>query len=56
MTTKLHGISSMATRHVLAEWAAAYAARGGVQVEVESVGGVDAAKRVARTPWANGLV
>lgn len=47
MTTELHGISSMATRHVLAEWAAAYAAQGGVQVQVESVGGVDAAKRVA---------
>ena len=37
----------MATRQVLAELAAAYRARSGVQVAIESVGGVDAAKRVA---------
>ena len=36
----------MATRQVLAELAQAYAAGGGSQAEIESVGGVDAAKRV----------
>lgn len=44
--TTLTGISSMATRQVLAEMAAAYEQRTGVQVKLESVGGVDAAKRV----------
>nr|WP_205959629.1 substrate-binding domain-containing protein [Ramlibacter humi] len=43
----LRGISSMATRQVLAELAAAYRENAGVQVDIESVGGVDAAKRVA---------
>lgn len=37
----------MATRLVLSELANAYAARSGVAVHIESVGGVDAAKRVA---------
>lgn len=36
----------MATRAVLAELAAAYAQRAGDEVAIESVGGVDAAKRV----------
>lgn len=36
----------MATRQVLAELAAAYERRSGDSVEIESVGGVDAAKRV----------
>ena len=40
------GISSMATRAVLAELAASYAQRTGRGVAIESVGGVDAAKRV----------
>lgn len=43
----LTGISSMATRQVLAELTAAWTARSGVGVAIESVGGVDAAKRVA---------
>lgn len=43
----IRGISSMATRQVLAELASAYHARSGVAIEIESVGGVDAAKRVA---------
>jgi molybdate transport system substrate-binding protein len=47
MTNPLRGISSMATRQVLTELAQAYQARSGVPVEIESVGGVDAAKRVA---------
>ncbi|MBC8746136.1 MULTISPECIES: substrate-binding domain-containing protein [Paraburkholderia] len=40
------GISSMATRRVLAELAASYARRTGQGVAIESVGGVDAARRV----------
>lgn len=47
MAATITGISSMATRQVLAELAAAYRARTGVAVEIESVGGVDAARRVA---------
>ena len=39
-------LSSMATREVLAELAAAYAAATGCQVALESAGGVDVAKRV----------
>lgn len=42
----LRGISSMATRQVLAELTAAHSARTGQAVAIESVGGVDAAKRV----------
>jgi len=42
----LKGISSMATRQVLTELASAGQAVTGVQLELESVGGVDAAKRV----------
>ena len=45
-TTRIAGISSMATRQVLAELADAYCQRSGVVVSFESVGGVDAAKRV----------
>ena len=40
------GISSMATRQLLAELAGAYRQQGGLEVAFESVGGVDAAKRV----------
>ena len=50
MPTRITGISSMATRQVLAELAAAYRqwdnAVVGVEVAFESVGGVDAVKRV----------
>lgn len=46
MTTQLTGISSMATRQVLAEIVAQYAPVGDAKVAIESVGGVDAAKRV----------
>lgn len=42
----LRVISSMATRQVLAELVTLYRASGGTGVQVESVGGVDAAKRV----------
>ncbi|MBE7368867.1 substrate-binding domain-containing protein [Ramlibacter pallidus] len=47
MTSPLLGISSMATRQVLGELARAWEQRSGRKVQVESVGGVDAAKRVA---------
>ena len=46
MTSPITGISSMATRQFLAEVVAAWQARGGASVAIESVGGVDAAKRV----------
>jgi molybdate transport system substrate-binding protein len=42
----LKGISSMATRQLLNELLALYAAQGGSALQLESVGGVDAAKRV----------
>jgi molybdate transport system substrate-binding protein len=47
MSTRLKGISSMATREVLADLARAWEQRAGHEVQVESVGGVDAARRVA---------
>ncbi len=47
MNQPLSGISSMATRQVLAELADAYHQHAGQQVVFESVGGVDAAKRMA---------
>ena len=40
------GISSMATRQVLAELTNSFSQRSGHSVAIESVGGVDAAKRV----------
>jgi len=40
------GISSMATRSVLAELARAFEVRSGSKVAIESVGGIDAAMRV----------
>jgi molybdate transport system substrate-binding protein len=46
MSTTLRGISSMATRQILAELAEAYAASTAEKVSIESVGGVDAAKRI----------
>lgn len=45
-TNPLTGISSMATRLLLADLAEAYLQRRGVAVHFESVGGVDAARRV----------
>lgn len=47
MTATLHGISSMATRQVLGELARAWEQGSGRKVRIESVGGVDAARRVA---------
>ncbi|WP_028310838.1 substrate-binding domain-containing protein [Derxia gummosa] len=46
-TVVIRGISSMATRQVLAELAGIYEAKAGVKVDILSIGGVDAAKRVA---------
>ena len=46
MPPPLRGISSMATRQVLADLAIAWQAAGGLPVTIESVGGVDAAQRV----------
>ncbi|WP_298825457.1 substrate-binding domain-containing protein [uncultured Piscinibacter sp.] len=46
MTPRITGISSMATRALLAELAHTYEQRAGVSVAIESVGGVDAARRV----------
>jgi molybdate transport system substrate-binding protein len=46
MTQALNCISSMATRHILAEIAASHGAATGRTVAVTSMGGVDAAKRV----------
>lgn len=45
-TTRLSGISSMATRQVLAELAHDWRQRSGVEACFEAVGGVDAARRV----------
>jgi len=47
MSVPILGISSMATRQVLAELVDAYQRHSGQRVAIESVGGVDAAKRVA---------
>jgi molybdate transport system substrate-binding protein len=46
MKPQIKGISSMATRAVLADLVLAYPERDGASIEIESVGGVDAAKRV----------
>lgn len=46
MKTAIKGISSMATRQVLADLVAAYQQQSDVVVTIESVGGVDAARRV----------
>lgn len=47
MTTTLKGISSMATKLVLADLVQPWQQQTGQRVVIESVGGVDAAKRVA---------
>lgn len=56
MSTALKGISSMATRQVLTELAQAWQAQGGQAVQIESVGGVDAAQRVQAGDEAFDLV
>lgn len=55
--TKLRLISSMATKPLLADLVALYQAQTpGVQIQVESVGGVDAAKRVQAGEAFDGVV
>jgi molybdate transport system substrate-binding protein len=46
MAARIVGISSMATRQVLAELSAAYQQKTGQAAAIESVGGVDAARRI----------
>jgi molybdate transport system substrate-binding protein len=46
MAADIVGISSMATRQILAELSGAYRQKTGRTVAIESVGGVDAAKRI----------
>ena len=46
MSGRLAGLSSMATRLILADLAREYEARAGTHVEIRSVGGVEAAKLV----------
>lgn len=46
MNPRITGISSMATRQLLAELARAFEHRSGCVIAIESVGGVDAARRV----------
>jgi molybdate transport system substrate-binding protein len=46
MAADIVGISSMATRQILAELSGAYQGRTGKSVAIEAVGGVDAAKRI----------
>ena len=45
-STALKGISSMATRALLADLAREYERRSGQPAAIEAVGGVDAAQRV----------
>ena len=46
MTRQITGISSMATRQILADLAESYEQRTGRQVVIQSMGGVEAARRV----------
>lgn len=46
MSADIVGISSMATRQILAERSGAYQQKTGRSVAIESVGGVDAARRI----------
>src|SRR6266403_2751576 len=46
MTRQINGISSMATRQILTDLAGEYEQQTGCRVTIESVGGVDAARRV----------
>jgi molybdate transport system substrate-binding protein len=46
MTRRITGLSSMATRHILADLAQGYEMRNGIRVDIRSMGGVEAAKLV----------
>lgn len=52
---RLTGLSSMATRHILADLARDYEARHGMRVEIRSMGGVEAAK-LARANEATDII
>ena len=56
MNPPIRIISSMATKALLAELAALYSARHGGVIHLESVGGVDAAKRVQAGEAFDGVV
>lgn len=56
MTARLIGLSSMATRHVLADLARAYEARRGTRVEIRPMGGVEAARLVRAGEKADVIV
>jgi molybdate transport system substrate-binding protein len=47
MTATLTGISSMATRQILAELGASYERQGGCAVAITSIGGVEAVRRIS---------
>jgi molybdate transport system substrate-binding protein len=55
MSGRLIGLSSMATRRILADLARAYEARKGTQVDIRSMGGVEAAK-LARAGEATDVI
>ncbi len=44
MSGRITGLSSMATRHILADLAREYELRSGIGIEIRSIGGVEAAK------------
>ena len=46
LSGRITGLSSMATRHILADLARDYEQRNGVEVDIRSMGGVEAAKLV----------
>ena len=46
MSGRITGLSSMATRHILANLARDYESRTGIRVDIRSMGGVEAAKLV----------
>jgi molybdate transport system substrate-binding protein len=56
MIPRIAGLSSMATRHLLADLARAYELYSGVSVEFRSMGGVEAAKLVRTGDPANVVV
>jgi molybdate transport system substrate-binding protein len=47
--TQLKGLSSLATKHVLLALAKEHQANTGISVNIETIGGVDAARRVAES-------
>jgi len=56
MSTRITGISSMATRALLADLAQTYTRQTGITVAIEAVGGVDAAKRVQAGEYFDAVI